>query len=224
MRPSHPRPPDAHPGHAGPLAHVGRAPRRSDPGCRELRAVPPARPAPRPREGLRLPRPRVRPVQHGPRARRRDSEARSVDLRRRSLRAPGRAARGELWVRLRLGTRAKRVSITTRDPRPAPTTEAVLDGDGRRSYPRAGPPETAQEPKKHARGLQDLIRATQLTVLAAQPLELLALQRGQLLGALAGIGLCLAHPRAQRLRTDTETWRPARSDAQTQAPSSQHGP
>jgi hypothetical protein len=57
--------------------------------------------------------------------------------------------------------------------------------------------------RKHRRLFQDRVRAPQLKVLLAQPLELLALIRGQPF-PLAGIDLGPADVLAQRLGTDPQ--------------------
>jgi hypothetical protein len=54
-------------------------------------------------------------------------------------------------------------------------------------------------PRKSRGGLEDLVGAAQLAHLSSQAPQLLALLAGQQLGALAGVGFCLAHPAAQGL-------------------------
>src|SRR4051812_31148442 len=71
-----------------------------------------------------------------------------------------------------------------------------------KASPPRGPVELDRE--KHARGLENLVRLAQLTVLAAQPAQLLQIAARRQITPGAGVGLSPAHPAAQRLRTDVQ--------------------
>src|SRR5207302_7852064 len=74
--------------------------------------------------------------------------------------------------------------------------------------------------KKHGGRFQDLVRAAQVMHLATQLADLLALLAGQQIGALAAVGLRLAHTLAQRLRVDAQI----RSDVRDRPLGLEHEP
>jgi hypothetical protein len=103
------------------------------------------------------------------------------------------------------GSRAARRRCATQ-PLPA-SCRSARPRSGHDARRRSGSPRSVWVEllgKKHRSGLQDLVRAPQLEVLLAKPLDLLTLLTRRQIGPQSLVGLRLTHPLAQRLLVDAQ--------------------